>query len=297
MATLTKELASSVLQSYNNSLSRLTSRFLENMNNISKRYSLKKKEIEKEAKDKKNYADASAKIALKNTKASLLEKGLSKSGESVQAELDNSLMKARRMSDIDEESEKSKRANEAEWSNAENAAISNYVTEANALDKARNEAYREELRADRSYEADREDEYYDRYAKNKEFEADREDEYYDRYAKNKEFEADREDEYFDRYMEGKKFEADRDDEYHDRNTESLEDGEGEEKAEDEKIVPEYKAKTLVDKIISNYRMSYSDEKTLKKKVKESINEILNDETIDYSYRYQVKLYAKALGYL
>ncbi len=279
MSTLTKELASSVLRSYNNSLSRLTSRFLENMNNINTRYEQKKNEIEKEAKDKKNYADASAKIALKNTKASLLEKGLSKSGESVQAELDNSFMKAGRMSDIDAESEKLKIANETERSNAENVAISNYVSEANALEKARNEAYREELRADRSYEADREDEYYDRY------------------ADNKKFEADREDEYFDRYMRGKAFDADRDDEYHDRYVESLEEGEGEEKAEDEKIVPDYKAKTLVDKIISSYRTTYSDDKTLKKKVKEAINEILNDDTIDYSYRYQVKLYAKALGYL
>lgn len=279
MATLTKNLASSVLGSFNNSLSRLTTRFLANMHNVDTEYDLKKKEIEKEAQDKKNYADASAKIALKNTKASLIEKGLSKSGESVQAELDNSLMKAKSISDIDSEAEKSKRANERDRTNAKNSAITSYMTSVNDLEKARNDAYREELRADRSFEADREDEYYDRY------------------AENKEFEADREDEYFDRYMRGEEFEADRDDEYHDRYVEGESEAEKAEEEKEEKIVPAYNAKTLVDKIISSYRTSYADDKTVKKKAKEAINAILNDETIDYSYRYQVKLYAKALGYI
>lgn len=291
----TKSITSSVIGNYSNSLSRLTTRFLANMNNIDVDFNARNKEIEEETKKKKNSADASAKVALKNAKGALLEKGLSRSGESVQAELDNSLMKANAMSAIDSDAEKSKRANEEARMNAKNTAVIDYMDRTNELEEKKNKALREEAAADREFEAKREDEYFDRYLKNREFEAEREDEAFDRYLENRDFEAERDDEAFDRSLENKKFSADREDEYFDRLKSSEEKEVKEEK--EEKIEPRYNPKTLVDKIFTNSRKTAGGTKAAYEMTKKAINEILNDESISYSYRYQVRLYAKAMGYI
>ena len=72
--------------------------------------------------------------------------------------------------------------------------------------------------------------------------------------------------------------------------------ENETKSEAEDIVPKYSAKVLVDKIISTYRSKYSKDATAEKAIKSSIQSVINDTTLDYSYRYQVRVYATALGY-
>ena len=261
MSNTAKNLSSTVLKSFDNSLSRLTARYLATISNIDVSHNNKLKEISEDEHKKKNSADASAKIALANTKAGLLQKGLSRSGDSVQAELDNNLARMSAMSSIEEEAGKSRRQTEESRSEAKNSAFIGYLNDVNSLEKARNEAYQNQLNRDRDYEAERDDEIYDRFADNRDYE------------------------------------AGRDDEIHDRYTESLEkDEKGNSEESDEKIIPKYSPKVLVDKIFSSYRTKYySDEKKLNSETKKAINEIIEDESLDYSYRYQVKIYASALG--
>ncbi len=319
MASTLKSLSSSVLKSFDNSLSRLTARYLATISNIDTSHNNRLKEISGEAQKKKNSADASAKIALANTKAGLLQKGLSRSGDSVQAELDNNLARMSAISSIEEEAEKSKRQTEESRSEAKNSAFIGYLNDVNGLEKARNEAYRNQLNLDRDYEADRDDEIYDRFADNRDYEAKRDDEIYDRFADNRDYEAkrddeiydrfadnrdyeaERDDEIYDRFADNRDYEADRDDEIYDRYRESQkdEDGDSSEGASgEEKIVPKYSPKVLVDKIFSNNRTKYySDSKKQYSETKKAIEAIIEDESLDYSYRYQVKIYAKALGFI
>lgn len=297
MANTVKNLSSSVLQSFDNSLSRLTARYLATISNIDTAHNNRLKEISAEEHKKKNSADASAKIALANTKAGLLEKGLSKSGDSVQAELDNNLARMSAISSIEEEAGKSRRQAEENRSEAKNSAFIGYLNDVNSLEQARNEAYQNQLNRDRDYEAERDDERYDRFADNRDYEAERDDEKYDRFSDNRDYEAERDDEKYDRFADNRDYEAERNDEKYDRYMESLEkDESGDTDKSDEKIVPKYSPKVLVDKILSNNRTKYySNEKKLNSETKKAINDIINDESLDYSYRYQVKIYATALG--
>lgn len=322
MAANIKTYASSVLGKYNNSLNRLTARYIASISNIDTVFDLKNKTLEKEAAEKKNKQDAQSKIELKNINSSLYEKGLGNSGESVQAELDNNLKNATVMSAIEKEKEASKRANEAERTQSKNSAFSSYLSEVNSLEKERNDAYQSQLNKDREFEANREDEYYDRFVNNRDYEADRNDEYYDRFKDNRDYEADRSDEYYDRFADNRDYEADRSDENYDRYADSRdyeaerndekydryvesqtkeEEPEGtvkKEVSEEKKVEPDYNAKTLVDKIFTTYRSKYGkDEKKLYTTLSSSIKAIINDETLDDSYRYQVEIYAKALGYI
>ncbi len=318
MATDIKTYASSILGKYNNSLNRLTARYIASISNIDTKFDLKNKELEKEASEKKNMEDAKSKIELKNIQNSLNSKGLSKSGESVQAELDNNLKNAAVMSAIEKEKQASKRANEAERTQSKNSAFASYLGEVNSLEKERNEAYQNQLNKDREFEAERSDEYYNRFADNRDYEAERSDEYYDRFADNRDYEAERSDEYYDRfadnrdyeaersdenydrYADSRDYEAERNDEYFDRYKESQKEEivEEEKEEKEEKVKPEFNAKTLVDKIFTYHRSKYSkDEKKLYTSLASAIKTIINDEALDYSYRYQVQIYAKALGYI
>ncbi len=299
MANNVKNLSSSVLKSFDNSLSRLTARYLATISNIDTAHNNRLKEISEEERKNKNSADASAKIALANTKAGLLQKGLSKSGDSVQAELDNNLARMSAMSSIEQEAGKSRRQTEESRSTAKNSAFIGYLNDVNSLEKARNEAYQNQLNRDRDYEADRDDEIYDRFADNRDYQARRDDEIYDRFADNRDYQAGRDDEKYDRYADNRDYEAEREDEIHDRYMESLEkdnNSSGDSEGSDEKIVPKYSPKVLVDKILSNNRTKYySNENKMNSETKAAIEDIISDESLDYSYRYQVKIYAKALG--
>ena len=306
MAITIKSYAKSVLNSFNSSLNRLSSRLVASLSNIDDEHDLKKKEIEKDAAKKKNMADASAKIALANVRAGMLDKGLSRSGDSVQAELDNNLMKANTMSAIDSDAEKAKRENERDRTGAKASAVISYMDDVSALEKERNKAYADQLNKDRDFEAERDDEIYSRFADNRDYEAERSDEIYNRFADNRDYEAERSDEIYDRFADNRDYKAERSDEIYDRllkEEEKEEEGEASEAKDeevdsiDEKVTPAYNAKTLVDKIFTTNRAKYSNQTKMYESVRNSINAILDDDTIDASYRYQVKLYAKALGYI
>lgn len=311
MTITTKGLAKSVLDSYSSSLSRLTAKYMASISGIDSEYDMKKKEIEKGAHKKKNSADASAKIALHNTKAGLLERGLSKSGDSVQAELDNNLQRMNAISQIESDTEDSLRQNEQSRASAKSSALVKYLGEMNSLEQAKNTAYTSQLNRDRDYEAERDDEKYDRFADNRDYEARRDDEKYDRFADNRDYEAEREDEKYDRFADNRDYEAERNDEKYQRYVNSLKkEGEKEENAtsyhgseEDgnlitsaERITPNYNARTLVDQITDNYHQKYGYGEKSRNTIYDAIKTIVQDSSLDYSYRYQVKLYAKALGY-
>lgn len=311
MAISTKGLAKSVLDGYSSSLSKLTEKYMATLSGIDREINSKNKEIEKNAHKKKNSADASAKIALHNTKAGLLEKGLSRSGDSVQAELDNNLQRMSAISQIESDAEASIRQNEENRAKAKNSAFINYLGEVSSLEKEKNNAYMSQLNRDRDYEAERDDEKYDRFADNRDYEAKRDDEKYDRFADNRDYEAERDDEIYDRFADNRDYEAERDDEKHERYVNSLEkESEGKSASSDgssksssgsgssssDRITPDYNARTLVDKIVLTYQNKYGMGEKTKNTIYDAIKAIVQDSFLDYSYRYQVKLYAKSLGY-
>ena len=346
-----KSFAKSVLDGYNETLVRLAQRYNTAVSTIDKEHDTKNAEINNDAMKRKNSADASNKVALSNTQRGLLEKGLSRSGASVQAEIDSNLARNNAFSSIESDATRAKSENETARAKSKASALTDLIDSINDVESKKNAAYIAQLNADRQYEAERDDEKFDRYAENREYEAERDDEKFDRYAENREYEAERDDEKFDRYAENREYEAARDDEKFDRYAENREyeaerddekfdryvenrdymadrsdesfdrqmesreyladrsdefygrssDGDGTEVGDgdtsgNDGIVPEVAPKALVDKIKVHYENEYYSKKTLgKSKIRAAIETIINDESLSYTYRYQVKMYAIALS--
>ena len=331
MANSAKEYANNVLLGYSNTIKRLKERYDLALSSLDREYDEKKKKITEEGARAKNEADASNKIALKNTKAGLLEKGLSHSGESVQAELDNNIARNIAMSQIDSSTSKSLSENEKNRADSKAGALSEFLKNATSAELKMVSEYFAQKNLDRDYEASRDDEIYDRFVNNRDYEASRDDEIYDRYVKNREFEASRDDEIFDRYVknrdykasrddeaydryaDNRDYEASRDDEIYDRYMESVDassDKNETDKAEtgvtggkktesgtaDNRITPEISPVDFVDKIRmvhdSKYYESYYKRESA---IREAIDKIVEDQTLTYEYRRQVKIYAQSIG--
>lgn len=331
MANSAKEYTNTVLLGYANTIKRLKERYDLALSSLDREYDSKEKKIKEEGARAKNEADASNKIALKNTKAGLLEKGLSHSGESVQAELDNNIARNIAMSQIDGSTAKALSENEKKRADSKASALSDFLKNANSAELKMVSEYLAQLNRDREFEAERDDETFDRYVKNRAFEAERDDEIYDRYVGNRAFEAERDDEIFDRYVKNRDYKASREDEAYDRYADSR-DYEAEredeifdrymksvdassdksetdkvvtgtasgEKTEsgtvDHRITPEISPVDFVDKIRlvheSKYYESYYKRESA---VREAIDKIVEDQTLTYEYRRQVKIYAQSIG--
>ena len=350
MATDAKGYARQVLSGYAYSIQSLKSRYDSLISEIDKSHDKKANEINASARAKKNESDAANKISLNNTKAGMLDKGLSRSGASVQADIDHNIAGRSSIAKIETDAAAERSANETSRANEKSQALRDYISGVAAIEKEGNEAYIAQLNRDREYEASRDDEMNDRDMENRKFEAERDDEKHDRYVENRAYEAERDDEKHDRYVENRAYEADRDDEKHDRYVENrayeaerddeqydryadnrdyqasrddeqydrdadfrdyaadrndeiydryadvrdfeTEQGESGSEGVDPSIAP----RTLVDKIRTVYNSKkYSSEEERKKGIKGVIDTIVNDETLSYDFRYEVQMYAEAIG--
>ena len=314
MATDAKGYARQVLSGYAYSIQSLKSRYDSLISEIDRNHDKRAKEINAEARAKKNESDAANKISLNNTKADMLDKGLSRSGASVQADIDHNIAGRNAMSKIDSDAASERSANEMSRANAKSQALRDYISGVAAIEKEGNEAYIAQLNRDREYEASRDDEMTDRDMENRKFEAERDDEKHDRYVENRAYEASRDDEMYDRYADSRDYQASRDDEKHDRYVDSrdyaadrndelydryadsrefnAEYGENGSGGVDPNIAP----RVLVDKIRTVYNSKrYDSEAERKKGIKGVIDTIIKDETLSFDFRYEVQVYAKAIG--
>lgn len=284
-----------MLEGYAGTLKRLQDRYASVVADIDREYKLKNKEIDSEAKKKKSVADASNKVSLHNTKSSLLDKGLSHSGESAQADIDHNLARNYAFSEIEEDASREKAQNENARAKAKSTAFTDYLNSVNEAEAKMNSAYADQLNADREYEAERDDEKHDRYVENREYEAERENEVFDRYVTNREYEAEREDEAYDRYADQRDYNAEQGE---GSNGGSGSNGSGKTSGSktDDRIDPDISPQDFVDKIKMNYySQAYPTEEKRKAAIRKVIDVIINDQTLTYSYRHQVKIYAKAMG--
>lgn len=281
-----------MLEGYAGTLKRLKDRYSSVVADIEHEYDERNSEIDRETIKKKNTADASNKVSLHNTKASLLDKGLSNSGESVQVDIDHNLARNNAFSEIEANASMEKAENEKARAKAKSSAFTDYVTEMNETEAKMNEAYAEQLNADRDYEADRDDEKHDRYVENREYEAERDDEKFDRYVTNREYEAERDDENHDRYVENREYEAEHDGTSSDSKGTNGTTG----SKTDDRINPDISPQDFVDRIKMNYySQSYPTEEKRKSAIRKVLDVVINDQTLTFSYRHQVKIYAKAMG--
>ncbi|MBE6700871.1 MAG: hypothetical protein E7582_03160 [Ruminococcaceae bacterium] len=272
MASNAKNYAKQVLEGYESTLSNLAQKYINTRMRIDSEHNEKNKTIEKEAWKKKKAVSAANKIELENTKSNLLEKGLSKSGESVQAELDSNLIKNNAFSQIESDKEMAKAENEKSRESAKLLAYQDYMDDANDIKIKRNEEYIKQLNADREYEAERNDEEYKRLIEQRDFDAARDDEKFDRYTENRDYQLK-----YNQYLSDLA-------------------SKNKEEEEEKGIDPDISPKVLVDKINSVFSTKYYKEPTKKTEyIKKAIEDIVEDSTLLYSYRYQVQLYAKALG--
>jgi len=368
MSTDVKGYAKEVLGGYSDSLNALKKRYDSVILEIDRKHDLKKNEINTEARRKKSESDAANKISLQNTKESMLGKGLSRSGASVQADIDHNLAGKYAMAKIDSDASDERTANELARVDAKESARRDYILGVADIEKARNSAYIDQLNRDRDYEAERDDEAYDRFADNRDFEAERDDEKHDRYVENRAYEAERDDEKHDRYVENRAYEAERDDEKYDRFADNRDyqaerydekydrfadnrdyqaerdderydryadsrdyaaerDDEAYDRNADKRdyIADRYDEvydryadtrdfeaehgnvesgeielgitpQNLVDKIRSVYNSKkYSTEEKKKEAIRSVIDTVIKDESLSAEYRYEVKVYATAIG--
>lgn len=317
MSNSAKNYAKSVLEGYAGTLERLKERYSTAIAAINKEHDLKNKQIALDSNKKKNSADAANKVSLHNTKASLLDKGLSASGESVQAELDHNLARNNAFSEIEGNASREREANEMARASAKASAFTDYLDSVGKAESEKNAAYIKQLNADRdyeaarddekhdryvdtrNYEAARDDERYDRFADNRDYEAEREDEKHDRYVDTRNFEAEREDEYYDRFADNRDYEAERDDESYDRLSKESEvtgGGASSEKDTDDRIDPKMSPKDFVDAIKLTHTSKYYESKEKRQEaIRLALKAIIDDPTLTYSYRHQVKIYAEAMG--
>ena len=276
-----KNYAKSVLDGYNDTLKRLAARYISVASAIDKKYDARNDEINREARKQKTEADAMNKISLNNTKAGILERGLSSSGESVQAELDHNLARSTAFSKIDETASKQISENERAREEAKNSAINRYVDDINSVEEAKNKAYISQLNADREYEADRDDEAYDRMADERDYLADRDDEKYAREADERDYQL--------ALVESSKKES--------SSSGTGSGGDGDDDGDgDNRITPKMSPQVFVEKVQMTHEMKgYPTDEKKKAAIRKALHAVITDPTLTYSYRHQVKIYAKAIG--
>ncbi len=314
MSNNVKSYAKTVLDGYDDALSKLTQRYNSAVAVINREHNARLKDINEKEKKDKNSADAKNQISLRNTKATLADKGLLASGESAQADIDHNLARNIAFSEIEENASRERSENERSRADAKANAFASYLDNAGEVELKKNSEYRAQLNSDRDYEAERDDETHRRYVENRKYEAERDDEAYSRYADNRDYEAERDDEAYSRYADNRDYEAERDDEKYsryadNRDYEAKREGEenesapesvggigkGEGSGEDNRIEPKISPKDFVDTVKRKYAPTDYISMKIKAKIRKVLDVVINDPTLTFSYRHQVKIYAQAMG--
>lgn len=307
-----KDYAKQINSSYNKALNRLKNQFDAMAGAIEEEYLARNREIDKKNLNSKNALSADYKIGLENARGDLLDRGLAVSGEAVNTEIRSNLSKNQAFAALDAQAEAAKVENALSRTNEKAKLINTRLQEERELSESRDKALKEQYNADREYELeisrDAEDtRRWEQEQKNWE----QEQKNWEQEQERKSAEADREHD-----LETMKFLSDEDQRKKDYNLDSYkvylqyaskdsedsaeggsgEDGSGEES--DGGSIPNYSADELVDSVfISFNRKDFKNESARNDAIKRAINGVINDTSIDKSYREEVRIYAKAMGYI
>lgn len=326
-----KDYAKQITKGYTSALTRLQKKYDALSGALDEEYLARDREIRRENVNSKNSASANYKTSLANAQKNLLDRGLAGSGESVNTEIRSNLSKNQAFAALDGEAEKARTENALSRSREKSKLISARLDEEAALEADMNRALREQYNADREYEADCADAAEDARRWEAETAEDKRrweaetaesshrwktenaqkvaDAEQKREFQEKEFAADEAQRAFDNWYRQIKFEADEEQRAFEnsvtaseKNVETDKDGNTVVKGDKsnttrEKVVPEYDADELVNKIFEYYDEEIYDWKTRNGLIKKSIYKILNDTTLDPAYKTQVRVYASAMGYI
>jgi len=326
-----KGYAKQITKGYTSALSRLQKKYDALIGALDEEYLARGREINQNNINSKNSASASYKTSLANAQKNLLDRGLERSGESVNTEIRSNLSKNQAFAALDAEAERARTENALSRSKEKSRLIAARLDEEAALEDSMNRALREQYNADREYEADRDDAAEDKRRweaetaedkrrweaetaesshrwktenAQKAAEAERK-----RELEEKEFAADEAQRAFDNWYRQIKFEADEEQRAFENAVTSSEKnvttdkngntvaGSDKKSTERGKVVPEYDAHVFVNKIYEFYDEKIYSWDMRDGLVKQAIYQVLNDTTLDPAYKTQVRVYASALGYI
>ncbi len=286
-----------MLDGYNDTVNQLYSRYTALLDKIDREHNARAQQIESTRKDSLNTASAVNTISLNNTKAELLEKGLSRSGESVQSNIEHNIAKNNAFSDIEKNASRERAENEASRANAKTDAALSLFSDIASADETYSKMYLDQLNADREYEADRDDEKFDRYTENREYEADRDDEQFDRYTENREYEADRDDEAYERSADARDYELKKQESESKAEESKKSEDKDESTAEAQSVLTDADARELVSAIILKVNNKYAPGSEIAKStIKQELRKLIVDGNLSFEYRQKIKACAKELGY-
>ena len=159
--------------------------------------------------------------------------------------------------------------------------MNKYIDDINSVEEAKNKAYISQLNADREYEADRDDEEYDRMADERDYLADRDDEKYARESDERDYQL--------ALVESSKKES--------SSSGTGSGGDGDDDGDgDNRITPKMSPQVFVEKVQMTYEMKgYPTYEKKKAAIRKALHAVITDQTLTYSYRHQVKIYARAIG--
>ena len=326
-----KSYAKQITHGYTSALKRLQNKYDALTGALDEEYLARNREINRNNINSKNSVSANYKTSLANAQKNLLDRGLEKSGESVNTEIRSNLSKNNAFATLDAEAESARQANALSRSQEKSRLIAARLDEEAALEDSMNRALREQFNADREYEADRADAAEDKRRWEAEtaedtrrWEAENAEDNHRWRTENaqkaaetehkmaledKEFAADEEQRGFENWLEQIKFAADEEQRAFENAVTSSEknvstDSDGKSvvggaknTSDKQKVVPEYTAHQLVNKIFEYYDEKIYDYDRRDGVIKKVIYQILNDTTLDPGYKTQVRVYASALGYI
>lgn len=308
-----KSYAKQITQGYTSALKRLEKKYDALTGAIDEEYLARNREINQNNVKSKNAASANYKTSLANAQKNLLDRGLEKSGESVNTEIRSNLSKNSAFAALDAEAESARQANALSRSQEKSRLISSRLEEEADLEDSMNRALREQYNLDREYEADRADAAED----SRRWEAEAaEDNHrwrtenaqsaakteHDMKMDEMEFAAEQVQRAFENSMDEREFAADEAQRAFENAVQSGNStannsyGTVSTKGVAQKVSPEYTAQEFVNKIYKHYDQIYSINDR-NKAVEKAIYQVLNDTTLDPTYKVQVRVYATALGYI
>ncbi len=290
-----KGYAKQITKGYTSALSRLQKKYDALIGALDEEYLARGREINQNNINSKNSASASYKTSLANAQKNLLDRGLERSGESVNTEIRSNLSKNQAFAALDAEAERARTENALSRSQEKSRLIAARLDEEaeTAEDKRRWEAETAESshrwkteNAQKAAEAERK-----RELEEKEFAADEAQRAFDNWYRQIKFTADEEQRAFENAVTSSEKNVTTD-----KNGNTVA-GSDKKSTERGKVVPEYDAHVFVNKIYEFYDEKIYSWDMRDGLVKQAIYQVLNDTTLDPAYKTQVRVYASALGYI
>ena len=308
-----KSYASLIEKGYASALNRIQKKYDVEKGYLDEQYLARARQINKETRDAKNSASAGHEIGLQNVRDELLSKGLSRSGESVNAVIRSNLAKNSDYTRLDAEATRAHTENALSRSRELGNLISKRLDSEAALEDSMQKAVRDEERyADemrlkeesnaedkRRWEAEQslkeaslkdDRERWDAENARKNFESDRK------------FLADEKQRSIENTREAEKLaiskEKNSSDDSSTGNNKISAETKSEVPSQTGGYVPDYSADELVNDIFKSMQREYfPSERARSAAIERSIYQVLNDTSLAPSFKAEVRVYASALGYI